>query len=186
MIQLCIMSSHTKGFFVSFPMPPLGPILGKYSARYGRLKLEWYSGIASTADCLINFMCFMIFGPLYHCCFHFANVFMMEVQPWRLLLTFKAVKEAHSQAPKSRPWSKVRSPNILPSYVFEPEHKPGFVHLFSDTSYGFRKDTISLPYSSRCDLSNGTSFKSFGGHLVDQLSKTNRVRKTGSILPGSA
>ena len=117
MIQLCFMSSHTKGFWVSFPMTALGSILGKYSVRYGRLKLGWYSGIANTAGCLINITCFMIFGPLYLCCFHFANVFTMEVQPWRLFLTFKAVKEAHSQAPKSRPWSKVSSPNILPSYV---------------------------------------------------------------------
>jgi len=117
MIQLCFKSSHTKEFLVSLPMTPLGTILGKYSARYDRLKFGSNSGISNTAGCLINFTCFMIFSPLYLCCFRFANVFMMEVQPWRSFLTFKAVKDAHSQAPKSRPWSKVSSPNILPSYV---------------------------------------------------------------------
>ena len=81
MIQWCFMSSHTKGFLVSLPMTPLETILGKYSARYDRLKLGWYSGIANTGGYLINFACFMIFGPLYLCCFRIA---------------FKEVKEAHS------------------------------------------------------------------------------------------
>ena len=48
--------------------------------------------------------------------------------------------------------------------------RPGFVHLIAWPSRGYNGAAGSWGLSSRCELSNKTNCKSFGGHLTPQIS----------------
>ena len=73
--------------------------------------------------------------------------------------------------------------HFQPSSCFQPVHKPGFVHLITWPSNGYDWDAGGL--SLRCVVSNKTSYKSFGGHLLSQISRWSQMLKTVSVLPSS-
>ena len=72
-----------------------------------------------------------------------------------------------------------------PSSCFRPMHKSGFVHLFTWPSNGYDWDAGGLTLILRCVLSNKTSCKSFGDHLLPQISCWSQALQTVLVLDSS-